>query len=139
MNELERITVTVTRIMYGFDESELEKEGVNEYTIKGERTIVEMDGEIYYDQYAAAHLKKKRPLFSSPVDCFWNYIVMLFPEEKPNCCGNIGCDVCNRLHLMRKRRFEVLNFKKQLFNVSLKKFLLGFKSSFGKKFRCFKM
>lgn len=62
MNELDRITVTVTRIMYGFDESELEKEGVNEYTIKGERTIVEMDGEIYYDQYAAAHLKKKRPL-----------------------------------------------------------------------------
>ena len=29
MNELDRITVTVTRIMYGFDESELEKEGVN--------------------------------------------------------------------------------------------------------------
>lgn len=58
MNELDRITVTVTRIMYGFDESELEKEGVNEYTIKGERTIVEMDGEIYYDQYAAAHLKR---------------------------------------------------------------------------------
>lgn len=56
---------------------------MNEYTIKGERTIVEMDGEIYYDQYAAAHLKKKRPLFSSPVDCFWNYIVMLFPEESP--------------------------------------------------------
>lgn len=38
MNELDRITVTVTRIMYGFDESELEKEGVNEYTIKEGRT-----------------------------------------------------------------------------------------------------
>ena len=139
MKELDRITVTVTRIMYGFDESELEKVGANKYTIKGERTIVEMDGKIYYDQYVATHLTKKRPPFGSPVDCFWNYIVMLFPEEKPDCCGNIGCDACNRLHLMRKRRFEVFNFKKQLFDVSLKKFLLGFKSSFGKKFRRFKM
>ena len=139
MKELDRITVTVTRIGYGFDKLELEKEGANEHAIKGERTIVEMDGEVYYDRYVAAHLTRKRPLIGSPVDCFWNYIVTLFPEEKPNCGGNTGHDACDRLHLMGKRRFKVLNFKKQLFDISLKKFFLGFKSSFGKKFRRFKM
>lgn len=139
MRKLDKITVTVTRISYGFDESEFENEGVNEHSIKGERTIVEMDGEVYYDRYVAVHLIRKRPFLGSPVDCFWNYIVTLFSEEKPGCGGNTGCDVCNHLHLMRKRRFEVFNLKKQLFNVRLKKFLLGFKTALGKKLRSFKM
>lgn len=40
MKELGSIEVTVTRITYGFDESDFEKEGVNEHCIKGERTVV---------------------------------------------------------------------------------------------------
>lgn len=139
MKELGSIEVTVTRITYGFNESDFEKEGVNEHCIKGERTVVKMDGEVYYDQYVATHLTRRRPSFGSPVDCFWNYVVTLFPEEKPSCCSNTGCDACNRFRFMRKRRFEVFNLKKQLFNVRLKKFFLGFKSSLGKKFRGFKM
>ncbi len=133
MKELGKITVTVTRIMYGFDESELEKNGMNEHAIKGERTIVKMDGEVYYDRFVATHLTRKRPSFGSPVDCFWNYIIMLFPEQKPGCCSNTGCNTCNCLHFIRKRRFEVFNLKKQLFNVRLKDFLFGLKSPFGKK------
>ena len=139
MKELGSTEVTVTRITYGFDESDFEKEGVNDYCIKGERTVVKMDGEVYYDQYTAAHLTKKRPSFGSPVDCFWNYVVMLFPEEKPGCCSNTSCDACNCFHFMRKRRFKVFNLKKQLFNVRLKKFFLSFKSSLRKEFRGFKM
>ncbi len=139
MKELSNITVTVTRIEYGFDESEFEKKGANEYCIKGERTIVIMDGEVYYDRYVANHLIMKRPLFGSPVDCFWDYIVQLFPTNKPKCCGDAGCNRCKNLNLLRKRRLKVFNFKKQFLNIRLKKFFLGFKSSLGKKFRGFKM
>lgn len=89
MKELDRAIVTVTRINYGFDETEFKEEGVNEYSIKGERTIVEMDGEVYYDQYIASHLMIKRHL-GSPIDCFWDYIVQLFPANKPQCGGNSG-------------------------------------------------
>lgn len=92
MKELDRIEVTVTRITYGFDESEFEKEGVNERCIKGERTFVKMDGEFYYDRYIANHLMMKRPLFGSPVDCFWNYIVQLFPTNNRR-----NASTCNRI------------------------------------------
>nr|DAO56108.1 MAG TPA: hypothetical protein [Caudoviricetes sp.] len=138
MKELGSIEVTVTRITYGFDESDFEKEGVNEHCIKGERTVVKMDGEVYYDQYITNHLIMKRPLFGSPVDCFWNYIVQLFPINKPKCCGDAGCNGCKNLNLLRKRRFKFFNFKKQFLNIRLKEFFLSFKAAFRKKFGRFK-
>lgn len=138
MKELDRIIVIVTRINYGFDGTELQQEGMNEHSIKGERTIVEMDGEVYYDRYIANHLMMKRPLSGSPIDCFWDYIVQLFPTNKPQCRGNAGCNGCDNIHFFGKRRLEVLYFKKKPLNVRLKKFFLGFKSPFGKKFGGFK-
>lgn len=138
MKELSKIMVTVTRIEYGFEKSEFEKEGVNEHCIKGERTIVKVDGEVYYNRYVAGHLIMKRPLLGSPVDCFWDYIVQLFPINKPQCCGDAGCNGCENLNLLRKRRFKVFNFKKQFLNIRLKKFFLNLKTAFRKKFGRFK-
>lgn len=138
MRELDKTIVTITRISYGFDESEFEKEGVNDHVIKGERTIVEMDGEVCYDRYIAGHLIGKHPLSGSPVDCFWDYIVQLFPTNKPQCCCNAGCYGCDDFYLLRKRRFQFLYFKKKFLDIHLKKFFLNFKSAFGKKVGRFK-
>ena len=96
MKELGRIAVTVTRIEYGFDESEYEEKGVNAHAIQGERTIVEMDGNIYYDKYISGHLMLKRPTVGSPVDCFWDYIVQLDPAHKPKCSLSLGVSFFNR-------------------------------------------
>ena len=134
MRELARITATVTRIEYGFDESEFGKEGVNKHTVKGEQTIVKVDGKICYDKYITGHVMVKRHKCETPVDCFWTYMVQLFPENKPQCCSNTGCNRCYDLHFLGQRRFKVFNFKKQLLNIRLKQLFLRLKTSFGKKF-----
>ena len=133
MKELGRITVTVTRIEYGFDESEFREKGVNAHAIQGERTVVEIDGDIYYDKYISGHLILKHPTIGSPVDCFWDYITQLGSAHKPQCCSDIGCYRCKFFYFLRKRRLKAFNLKKQLINVRLKKFFLHLKSPFRKK------
>ena len=102
MKELGRITVTVTRIEYGFDESEFREKGVNAHAIQGERTVVEIDGDIYYDKYISGHLILKHPTIGSPVDCFWDYIVRLGSTDKPKCCS-----------LSRKKSFNRNEFQNE--------------------------